>query len=212
MAKEKICGIYCIENLANGKKYIGQSINITYRFYQHRSDLKYCRHRNKHLQWAWNEYGADNFKFYILEECPCEQLDDKERFYISFFDTMNQNCGYNFESGGNARKTASDETRQKISEHHIDVSGKNNPFFGKQHSQESIEKYKTHPNYINRKHLGEDSHFSKLTLEEATYIKKYLKEHNTTYQEEKDLATKFNVGINAIQKIKHNRTWKQIEV
>ena len=29
---------------------------------------------------------------------------------------------------------------------------------------------------------------------------------------EKDLATKFNVGINAIQKIKHNRTWKQIEV
>ena len=28
MAKEKICGIYCIENLVNHKKYIGQSVNI----------------------------------------------------------------------------------------------------------------------------------------------------------------------------------------
>lgn len=28
MSEEKICGIYCIENIINGKKYIGQSINI----------------------------------------------------------------------------------------------------------------------------------------------------------------------------------------
>ena len=49
-------------------------------------------------------------------------------------------------------------------------------------------------------------------MEEAAYIKKYLKEHNTTYQEEKELAQQFNVSVNAIQKIKHNRTWKQIDI
>lgn len=209
---EKICGIYCIENLVNNKRYIGQSTDITFRFYQHRSDLKCNRHKNRHLQYSWNEYGKENFKFYVLEECLCEELDELERFYIAHFDTMNQDYGYNFESGGNLKKKASMETRQKISDNHIDVSGENNPFFGKKHSMESIEKYNTHLNYINRKHLGEDSHFSKLTIEEATYIKRYLKEHKTTFQEEKELAEKFNVGINAIQKIKHNRTWKHIKI
>ena len=208
----KVCGIYCIENNENGKKYIGQSTNITYRFYQHRSDLKCNRHRNQHLQCAWNEHGGEKFNFYILEECARDELDERERFYISLFNTMNQNCGYNFESGGCSNKEQSTETRKKISDNHIDVSGENNPFFGKKHSLESIEMYKAHPNYINRRHLGEESHFAKLTLEEATYIKRYLKEHNTTLQEEKELAERFNVGLSAIQKIKHNRTWKQVEV
>lgn len=209
---KKIIGIYCIENKINRKKYIGQSIDITSRFYQHRSDLKCQRHRNRHLQYAWDEYGQENFNFYILEECSIDDLDERERFYIACFYTMNQDFGYNFESGGCSNKTPSLETRQKISENHIDVSGENNPFFGKKHSSKSIELYKNHPNYINRRHLGEESHFAKLTLEQATYIKRYLKEHDTTFQEEKELAEKFNVSVNAIQKIKHNRTWKQIEV
>jgi group I intron endonuclease len=212
MANKQVCGVYCIDNLVNGKKYIGQSINVVYRFYQHRSDLKCNRHSNKHLQNAWNEYGSDNFMFYILKECTSEELDELEMFYISYFDTMNQDYGYNFEGGGNTRKVQSDETRKKISEHHADVSGENNPFFGKKHSQESIERYKTNQNYVNRKHLGEDSHFAKLTLEDATYIKKYLQDHDTTFQEEKELASEFNVSVSAIQKIKHGRTWQQIEI
>ena len=37
-------------------------------------------------------------------------------------------------------KTLSEETRQKISENHHDISGKNNPMYGKKHSPETIEK------------------------------------------------------------------------
>ena len=42
----------------------------------------------------------------------------------------------------NLGKTLSKETRQKISENHHDISGKNNPMHGKKHSPETIEKLK----------------------------------------------------------------------
>lgn len=37
-------------------------------------------------------------------------------------------------------KTLSEETKQKISENHHDISGQNNPMYGKKHSPETIEK------------------------------------------------------------------------
>lgn len=42
----------------------------------------------------------------------------------------------------NLGKTLSEETRKKISENHHDISGKNNPMYGKKHSPETIEKLK----------------------------------------------------------------------
>ena len=38
---DKVCGIYCIENLINSKKYIGQSVDIKSRFKKHISLLDY---------------------------------------------------------------------------------------------------------------------------------------------------------------------------
>jgi group I intron endonuclease len=40
----------------------------------------------------------------------------------------------------NLGKNLSEETRKKISENHHDISGKNNPMYGKTHSPETIEK------------------------------------------------------------------------
>jgi group I intron endonuclease len=42
----------------------------------------------------------------------------------------------------NLGRTLSEETRKKISENHHDISGKNNPMYGKKHSPETIEKLK----------------------------------------------------------------------
>ena len=208
----KKCGIYCIENLINNKKYIGQSKNINHRKSEHFSRLRNNKHSNSYLQKSWNKYGEENFKFYILAECEIYELDELEKYYISFFNTMNKNYGYNRESGGNRKKFLSEETKLKISQSHIDVSGANNPFYNKKHSKESIEKYKDNINYINRKHKGEESHMSKLTSEQVVFIKKYLKENKISYTEEKQLAKDLNVSIGAIQNIKHNRTWKHILV
>lgn len=67
----KIIGIYKIINRVNNKYYVGSSINITEgkgRLARHKTDLKYNRHDNEHLQRAWNSYGCDNFEFVIVEK------------------------------------------------------------------------------------------------------------------------------------------------
>lgn len=108
-----MCGIYCIENLVNNKKYIGQSTNIEERWYRHRLALNGGTHYNQHLQGAWDIYGENSFNFYVLQECSVDQLDSLEVYYIDLFDSDNNENGYNLESGGGANKVVSQETRQK---------------------------------------------------------------------------------------------------
>ena len=133
MAKEKICGIYCIENLVNGKRYIGQSQDIECRWKCHKIELNKNRHHNCHLQRAWNKYGQENFKFSILTLCTTEELDNKECYYIDLYKTTDLSFGYNLDSGGNLNKTHSKETRLKIS---LANSGERNGMYGKHHTAE----------------------------------------------------------------------------
>lgn len=114
MAKEKVCGIYCIENLINHKKYVGQSIDIHARWKQHRSLLERGIHSNEKLQNAWNKYGADNFVFYVVQENDVLELDYWEKYYISLYDSYKH--GYNKDLGGVYNRIISDETRQKMSQ------------------------------------------------------------------------------------------------
>ena len=94
-------GIYKIVNLVNGKIYVGQSINIQKRWYQHRSDY------NKDggcpiLYAAIRKYGIENFSFEVIEECSLELLDEREKYWISKMNTLVPN-GYNIALGGAQR-------------------------------------------------------------------------------------------------------------
>ena len=90
------CGIYCIENKINHKKYVGQSIDIKSRWTQHRHTSSLVR--DTFLYRAMDKYGVENFDFYILEECQPDELDIKEIYWIATLDTYNY--GYNMTLGG----------------------------------------------------------------------------------------------------------------
>lgn len=114
MARERICGIYRIENLINHQSYVGQAIDIYDRWVQHKWELNTGRHHNKHLLRAWNKYGCENFEFTIIEECPRVDLNSREIYWIEYYDSFNN--GYNQTKGGDGclGKIYTDEEREKL--------------------------------------------------------------------------------------------------
>lgn len=76
-------GVYIITNLINGKIYIGSTTeSFQLRWSTHKRSLKGNRHCNRHLQFAVNKYGVENFKFEILEECLSEFCVIREQYYL----------------------------------------------------------------------------------------------------------------------------------
>ena len=108
-------GIYKIENLVNGKKYIGQSTNIEKRWKEHiklskiKSDKESILKRQQApLYRALNKYGVENFSFTILEECSVEELNDKEKYWINYYHSFwkdSSGDGYNLTIGGDGNQT-----------------------------------------------------------------------------------------------------------
>lgn len=92
--KNKICGVYKITNLVNGKIYVGSSKDIKNRWYQHKKQLNEGTHGNPHLQNVWDKYKEKNFKFEIIEECSPELQFEREQYYLNILNPFDDN-GYN---------------------------------------------------------------------------------------------------------------------
>lgn len=135
-----VSAVYKITNEQNGKVYIGGSSRLRDRRQQHKWNLQHGVHSNKAMQEDYNNY-PDSFRFDVIEYCSEEDLVDLERKYIAEYDAMNPAHGYNRESGGNADKTISDETKMIWSDQR---KGEGAAMYGKHHTEETRKKISEH--------------------------------------------------------------------
>ena len=108
-------GIYKIINKINGHSYIGQSVDIERRIKHHFNNAFNNSSSNteydKTLYRAIRKYGKENFDVIILEECSQSSLNEREKYWIEYFDTFKN--GYNETVGGDGIVGHSDERHPK---------------------------------------------------------------------------------------------------
>lgn len=121
--------IYRTVNLINNHYYIGKD---------QRNDPKYLG-SGIILARAIRKYGRDNFVKEVLEECDdSDTLAKRERYWIAYYDAVNDPTSYNIHHGGHGGNTGA--------YHKVGRRGAENPMYGKKHAPESIEKQKRNAN------------------------------------------------------------------
>ena len=137
----KQCGIYCYQNIVNGKKYIGQSTDLIRR---HQDFWENKRYSGTAFQNAIKKYGKEKFQYTILTHCKPEELNFFERFYIARLKTNNKKYGYNSTSGGDSQYRRTEEANKHSMESWTSErkkkqsdlqTGKKNNFYGHSHDE-----------------------------------------------------------------------------
>lgn len=101
--------IYKTTNLINNKIYIGQRKGTI-------QDPNYYG-SGQRLRKALKKYGKDNFKCEVIEWCDTfEDIQLREKYWIEFYNSRDQQIGYNLAPGGlqnPAHKLSPDEIKQR---------------------------------------------------------------------------------------------------
>ncbi len=113
--------IYKITNLTNNLAYIGQ----TTRPYKERwADHKRDRLKEPYCNWPLyrmlNKVGLENTTWEVIEEVPNKQLNDREQYWIAYYDTKNN--GYNCTYGG---QNGTKYDYQEVLEYWLNEANKN---------------------------------------------------------------------------------------
>ena len=145
-------GIYQITNQANGKRYVGSAVNLTKRWRAHLNTLRHRRHKNPHLQCAYDKYGEEALHFTVLEFVDDSlQLIPREQVFLdllspeyniapiagSALGVRHTNATRNRMSQAQRGHRVSEKTKRKISEA---LSGERHPNYGKHLSKEHRKK------------------------------------------------------------------------
>lgn len=145
--------IYMIENILNGKFYIGKTVKtLQERFKQHIRCAK--RGVNRKLYDAMNHYGIDQFVIHVMEDNIQSEdvLNEREIYWISKLNAIEN--GYNMAEGGDGGgsivpKHWDENHHAKFHDYLYNRGGRerlskrmkeNNPMKGRKHTKESREK------------------------------------------------------------------------
>ena len=96
--------IYKITNKINGHAYIGQTtLTPEMRWKMHQQDANKQEFLKRPLYRAIYKYGVENFILTTIEEVSEEQLNEREIYWINYYNTYKD--GYNATLGGDGRRT-----------------------------------------------------------------------------------------------------------
>lgn len=136
--KDSVCQItdvfcvYVIWCRITDKFYVGVTRQrITVRIRQHRRGKQFIDREIQRIGW-------ENWDWWTVEEnISSENIDEREKFWVGFFDCVFPK-GYNKTNGGIGNISVTEATCALISQRarERDVSGENNPMYGKHHTDE----------------------------------------------------------------------------
>lgn len=168
--------VYKHTNKVNGLVYIGITClkpNVRWKNGKGYKPGKDKDGNEKKSLYFWNaiqKYGWDGFDHLILVRgLTKEEAEWLEIQLIAAYDSTDRSKGYNLTKGGGGTNGyhPTEETKQKMSDNHPDVSGENNPMYGKHHSEEAKQKMsesnKGEDNPMYGK-TGKDHHTSKTVI------------------------------------------------
>lgn len=206
--------IYGIQCKINNKIYIGQTTNYKNRIKNHIMELNGNRHCNKYLQEDYNNYGKNNFIFFILEDDVDYSLRlYKETYYMNLYGGTNSNNIYNVK--GNFNDDNKDYAMSKTRH----FRGKFDLFRGHKHSDKSKSKiskslkeaYKHGKHKLPEKKFGKENSFygkhhtatTKEILSKARtkYDDKFiseLRDLRNTGMQIKDIANRYNMNTHVV--------------
>lgn len=189
--REKIIGVYEIQNKTNGKIYIGSSVDVWHRWYRHKNNLNQNKHANIYLQRSWNKHGEEMFEFNLLEVTEKEdEVIEREQYWMDLSESYNRKKGYNIArfAGNTLGVFHSEETKKKI-------------------GRKSIERNAVKSIY-GMSVRGEEHPLTKLTNLDVKEIKYILEKSNLTLDE---VGSIFKVTKSVVWHIKNELNWRHIK-
>lgn len=105
--------IYIIKNTVSDKVYVGQTkVSLKLRFQNHLSAAR--NGKDYIIGKAIRKYGEDKFYIELLEECTVEELNEREKYWIAFFNSTDNRFGYNISIGGNVIRTTKELDKDMV--------------------------------------------------------------------------------------------------
>jgi group I intron endonuclease len=184
------------------KCYVGSAESLSKRLISHRwAFTNFINTGNSSVPLFYNaikKHGWESFEIAVLEIVPLAELANRENYYLSF------KPYYNLKYFINGKIQHSDEVRAQIS---LSVLGKDNPFFGKIHSEESKLNMSTTKFLSKNNEFGGQDYLNLLAISKKSSLSKTIyqiskdkKELINTFPSLNVTATYFKATQNTIRK------------
>lgn len=159
-------GIYKITS-PSGRVYIGQSVNIAYRFNYYKGG--HCKSQKK-LYRSFIKYGVENHSFEIICECDKSELNDKERYYQILYKCVTHGLNCDLSNDSNCPKERSEETKKKISLYQTGIVRSSITRSNMSEARKGLKFSDSHKENIRKSKQGQNNKRSKLIIDLATGV------------------------------------------